>query len=176
MTETLRELLPKVYPQWQETVHWLVLTHRGKSDLEKSIPRKLRGWTEPGARFVILRDNDGGDCRQRKQRLRELAGSRPADNVLIRIVCQELESWFLGDQAAIKAAFPNSSANPHRSTAKYRNPDRLTNAADELARLTGTKTKVSRAKKIARYLRPESNCSVSFNHFISGLQRLAVSA
>jgi len=173
MTETLRELLPKLFPEWRESVHWLALTHRGKSDLEKSSPKNLKGWTEAGARFVILRDNDGGDCRQRKQHLRELASSRQSEVVLIRIVCQELESWFLGDLSAVKAAFSRASADPERFPAKFREPDRLTNAADELARLTGTKTKVSRAKKIAKHLRPDSNRSVSFNHFISGLQRLA---
>ena len=36
--------------------------HDGKDDLERSIPRKLRGWREPGVRFVIVRDNDRGDC------------------------------------------------------------------------------------------------------------------
>lgn len=173
MTETLRELLPKLFPEWRESVHWLALTHRGKSDLEKSIPKKLNGWTEAGARFVILRDNDGGDCRQRKQHLQELASTRHTEDVLIRIVCQELESWFIGDLGAVKAAFPRASANPKKLPAKFRDPDRLTNAADELARLTGTKTKVSRAKEIAKHLRPEANRSVSFNHFISGLQRLA---
>ncbi len=174
MTETLREVLPKIFPTWQEAVHWLPLTHRGKSDLEKSIPRKLKGWTEPGARFVILRDNDGGDCRQRKLRLRELASFRQPEDVLIRIVCQELESWFLGDQSAIKAAFPKSLAHPDKLPAKYRDPDLLTNAADELARLTGTTAKASRAKEIARHLRPDSNRSVSFNQFVSGLRRLAL--
>lgn len=176
MTETLRVLLPKVLPDWQESEHWLALTHRGKSDLEKSIPRKLKGWNEPGARFVILRDNDGGDCRQRKQRLRTLSSSRMEQDVLIRIVCQELESWFLGDLGAVQAAFPRAVRNPNRVPERLRDPDSLTNAADELARLTGTKTKVSRAQSIAKHLKPEANRSVSFNHFIAGLKRLVDSA
>lgn len=54
----LNGLLPRLYPD----LTFICLAHEGKSDLEKSIPRKLRAWREPGVRFVILRDNDGGDC------------------------------------------------------------------------------------------------------------------
>ena len=173
MTETLRKVLPKVFPHWQENVDWLPLTHRGKSDLEKSIPKKLRGWNEDGARFVILRDNDGGDCLRCKRQLRELSASRSDEDVLIRIVCQELESWMLGDLAAIKAAYPSSLANPARVPAKYRDPDKLGNAADELAKLVGTKTKVARAQRISEHFDVSRNRSHSFNVFLSGLRRLA---
>lgn len=71
MKQTLRFVIPKIFPDWQEEVHWIPIAHRGKSDLEKSIPRKLRAWSEPNVRFVILRDNDGGDCRERKIRSSE---------------------------------------------------------------------------------------------------------
>jgi len=176
MEVTLRSLLPKVFPHWQEQVHWLTLTHRGKSDLEKSIPVKLRGWSEPNDRFVILRDNDGGDCHKRKESLRELCCSKAEEAVLIRIVCQELESWFLGDLAAIKAAFPRAPIKLGKRPAKFRNPDNLTNAAQELAAYTRTKAKVSTAESIARELQPDLNQSVSFQIFLSGLRRLVADA
>ncbi len=172
MTVTLRQLLPKIFPNWHENVDWIPLTHRGKTDLERSIPKKLRGWQEEGVRFVILRDNDGGDCRLRKKELRELAVDRSDDELLIRIVCQELESWLLGDLNAVKKAFPQSHLNPNRLPAKYRDPDRLGNAADELTKLVGTKAKVSRAKKISECLDLTNNRSHSFNAFIAGLRRL----
>lgn len=172
MAALLRELLPKVYPEWVENVHWIPIYHNGKSDLEASIRRKLRAWREPGVRFVIMRDNDGGDCRERKAHLRSLANERSIDEVLIRIVCQELEGWFLGDLAAVKAAFTRAPVDLSRMPAKYRDPDLIGNAADELAHLTGTKAKVSRAAAIAEHMNPPENRSSSFQVFLAGLDRL----
>lgn len=69
MVELLRGVLPKVFPGWVENQHWIAVPHNGKSDLEASVPRKLRAWNVPEDRFVIMRDNDGEDCSIHKQRL-----------------------------------------------------------------------------------------------------------
>ena len=66
MKATLEHLLPRL---GISLVTVTIIAHQGKSDLEKSIPRKLRGWQDPAARFLILRDNDRGDCRARKAHL-----------------------------------------------------------------------------------------------------------
>ena len=58
MKTLLEGLLPRLMPDKS----FICIPHEGKQDLEKSIPRKLRAWHEPGARFVVVRDNDGGDC------------------------------------------------------------------------------------------------------------------
>jgi len=88
MSGTLRALLPRLFPHWVEEEHWMVLTHRGKTALEASIPKKIGHWQRPADRFVILRDNDGSDCTRLKARLRTLASARYASEVLIRIVCR----------------------------------------------------------------------------------------
>ena len=91
-----------------------IIPHQGAPDLEKSLPRKLRGWRNPHARFLVIRDNDSGDCVGRKQRLQEIvSGAGRGTQTRIRIVCQELEAWFLGDRAALDGAgvLPES-ANP----------------------------------------------------------------
>jgi len=120
---------------------------------------KMRAWNYADPHFVILRDNDGGDCRALKQKIRADAenGEKPHH---IRIVCQELESWFIGDLAAVAAAYPNRSVRP--AAGKYRDPDRLNNAAQELADLVGERGKVGRAERIAQHLQPERNRSTSF--------------
>lgn len=173
MEETLRALLPRLFPDWVEDEHWMVLTHRGKTALEASIPRKIRQWNRPADRFVILRDNDGGDCIGLKGRLRALAAARPESEVLIRIVCQELESWFLGDLQAIRVAMGRLPVHARQDSSTFREPDRLTNAAAELGRLTGIPGKLARAAAIARHLDvdPARNRSRSFGVFVSGLQR-----
>ena len=40
-------LLPLQYPD----LTFICLAHEGKSDLDMSIPRKLRAWREPGVRL-----------------------------------------------------------------------------------------------------------------------------
>lgn len=172
MVELLRGVLPKVFPDWVENQHWIAVPHSGKSDLEASVPRKLRAWNVPGDRFVIMRDNDGGDCRAHKQRLLGLAAVRPADQVLVRIVCQELEGWFLGDLEAVAQAYPVADRQLKARPRKYHDPDRMTNASDELRLLTEVPGKVGRAKTISAHLSIEANLSRSFQVFIAGLKRI----
>lgn len=62
MKAFLLEFLPRLVPGWRHEEHFLLVPHEGKSDLDKSIPRKVKAWREPGVRFVIVRDNDGADC------------------------------------------------------------------------------------------------------------------
>jgi len=68
MQVLLDGLLPRLFPG----LPFLCVPHEGKRDLELSIPRKLRAWQEPGVRFVVIRDNDGGDCLQLKGELQSL--------------------------------------------------------------------------------------------------------
>lgn len=172
MVELLRGVLPKVFPEWVENHHWIAVPHNGKSDLEASVPRKLRAWCVPDDRFIIMRDNDGGDCRVHKQRLLQLAAVKPAEQVLVRIVCQELEGWFLGDLEAVKAAYPVAARNIIATHLKLPAPDTMTNAAQELSQLTEVPGKVGRAKAISSHMDVEANLSHSFQVFVAGLKRL----
>ncbi len=72
MLEVPRIVLPKVIP---ETVALTFIPQQGKSDLEKSLPIKLKGWKEPGIKFVVLRDQDSSDCKQLKDRLQKICAS-----------------------------------------------------------------------------------------------------
>ena len=49
IAELLKVIVPGLLPQ---EVQCRFIPHEGKSDLEKSIPRKLRAWNTPGVRFV----------------------------------------------------------------------------------------------------------------------------
>jgi hypothetical protein len=69
---SMKVLLDGLLPRLAPGLRFLCVPHEGKQDLEKSIPKKLRAWREPGVRFVVLRDNDGGDCRGLKDRLAAL--------------------------------------------------------------------------------------------------------
>ena len=172
MGDALRQLLPKLRPELREFEHWMIINHQGKSDLEKSYPRKMKQWGEPGVRFIIMRDNDGADCVALKARLASRMPDNPPTH-LIRIVCQELESWFIGDMRALKAAYPAAGRHQTFKTLANTHPDTLTNASDLLKVLTGTKAKRLTAELIAQHMKPAVNRSGSFQIFVAGLDRLA---
>ena len=170
MKALLDALLPRLFPE----LVFQCVPHDGKGDLEKSIPRKLRGWREPGVRFVVVRDNDRGDCRDLKRNLRELCAVRPEQDVLIRIACQELEAWYFGEPDALAEAYCKESLRRIGSRARFRNPDAIAYPARELAKLLPQYQKVSGARALAGCLTREGNRSPSFQAMMDGVERLAL--
>ena len=112
MAEVLKVLLPRILPaSWVLDENYFIRPHEGKSDLKRSIPKKLKGFAqhkEQTTGFIIIQDQDSNDCRQLKQELVALCKANQAPNIkfLVRIVCHELEAWYLGDMKAIQAVFP----------------------------------------------------------------------
>ena len=95
MDATLRNLLPKLFPDFREFEHWLIIHHQGKSDLERSYPRKMKEWREKEVRFIILRDNDGSDCLVLKQRL--VSGFPTMRRIIWSVLCvKNSRAGFLG--------------------------------------------------------------------------------
>ena len=169
MKALLDGLLPRLFPD----LSFLCVSHDGKGDLEKSIPRKLRGWREPGARFVIVRDNDRGDCKALKEHLRGLCSVRQEEHCLIRLACQELEAWYFGEPDALAEAFKKESLRKIGSRARFRRPDAVPYPASELAKLVPRYQKVSGSRVLADHLTRERNCSPSFQAMMNGVERLA---
>lgn len=166
----LEGILPRVLP---EEVDFQLIPHQGKHDLEKSIPKKLRGWNEPGdIRFVILHDQDNKDCIELKQSLLSLCEStnRP---VLVRIACQELESWYFGDINALIRAYGKTKLKKISGQKKYRTPDNIPSPKEELYKLIPEHQQIEGAKRIAPFMDIERNTSVSFQVFVKGIRRLA---
>jgi hypothetical protein len=122
-----------------------------------------------------VRDQNSSDCIKLKQRLKQLCQKAQQPNVLIRIVCHELESWFLGDLAAVEKAFQKKGLAKQQNKKKFRDPDCLANASQELAKLIKDYEKLSGAIMIAPHLDLVNNRSHSFHVFISGVQKLAQS-
>jgi hypothetical protein len=169
MRECLDGLLPKLLPP---EVPFHLVSHEGKADLEKSIPRKLRAWGSPGARFVVLRDKDAADCHRVKGKLRKLCAQGGKPGALVRIVCHHLEAWFLGDLLAVEKAYGLRGLATRAGRRPYRDPDTLPNAAQELKRLVPEYQKMSGARMIGALLEPERNRSRSFRVFVDGVTRL----
>ena len=158
---SLKVLLDNLLPRLLPGISFLCLAHEGKSDLEKSIPKKIRAWNVPGDRFVVVRDNDGGDCKALKQRLLSLCARAGRDDVLVRIACQELEAWYLGDPGALARAFAKDSLKYIGRKTRYRNPDDITQPSREIENLIPKFQKISGARRLAPYMERENNRSRS---------------
>jgi len=166
----LEGLLPKVLPK---NVHYHCVPFEGKQDLEKQLERKLRVWNTPDTFFIVLRDQDSGNCQIVKSKLLEITEkSGKSQNTLVRIACHELESWYLGDLQAVEQAIGPRSIAKRQGEAKYRNPDLLNNAAQELKKIAPNYQKVLGSRKIGVCLEPSRNQSISFQFFISGIMKL----
>ena len=169
MKVLLDGLLPRLVPGLQ----FLCVPHEGKQDLEKSVPKKLRAWREPGVCFVVLRDNDGGDCRELKDRLVTLCRDGGREDSLVRIACQELEAWYLGEPAALADVFGNEQLRNMGSKARYRDPDAVVRPSEEIEKLVPEFQKVSGARRMAKRLSRDGNSSRSFQVLIEGIDRLS---
>lgn len=174
MQAFLEEFLPRAFPG----MPFLCLQHEGTRDLEASIPRKLHAWREPGVRFVILRDNHGADCKALKRRLVTLCQQGRREDSLVRIVCQELESWHLGAPDALAVAFGYPALGRRISKPKFADPDCLTNAAQEIRWLVSSYRKIDCARRMGRAMptNPAASRSRSFQVFCEGLARLVAEA
>jgi hypothetical protein len=83
----------------------------------------------------------------------------------------ELESWYLGDFHAIAAAglIPKEKIDGWANKAKYRDPERLTNAKQEFKRLVGARGQIELANLIGPHLKLNTNRAKSFHNFVSAL-------
>lgn len=167
MKELLAGLLPRVLP---EHVTFELIPHNGKSDLDRSIPRKLRGWLKPKTRFVIVRDQDSADCTELKKRLVRLCQEAGRPDTLVRIVCREAESWYLADLQAVDSAWGTSHSGKQMKR-MFRAPDHVGSPSRELKRLVPEFEKVSGARTLGPLLDLENDRSTSFRHFIEGIRR-----
>jgi len=165
----LEGVIPKIAPRLSFTP----ITHEGKKDLESSLPRKLRAWREPKVCFLVLRDKDSEDCIALKNRLLKICGDAGRRDCVVRIAVHSLESWLLGDMKAVSAAYGKPAIAGLSRKAKFRNPDRLANAEDELLKIIPEYQKISGARAIAPFIDITANLSYSFNVFIKTIQRFA---
>jgi hypothetical protein len=170
----LRGLLPKLLPpDYAVDVNCFIRPHEGKSDLQKSIPNKLRAYPNFGypVKVLIVHDQDSHDCVKLKEKLLQLCGASSGINVIVRIACRELENWYLGDLAAVEKAYPGKKIAQWQAKARFRAPDKLVGSS-EMEKIVPDFSKVAAAREIAQQLDVDQNTSPSFRHFVSGLAKL----
>jgi hypothetical protein len=175
MKQLLAGLLPRLMPGWVEGEHFLCLPHEGKSDLDRSVPRKLAAWQVPGDRFVVLRDNDAAVCEEVKARLVKLCVASGRPDTLVRLACQELEAWYLGDLEALAATFEQPKLCGPAMRKRFANPDAWQKPSVEVQRLLPQFQKVQGARRMGIALRgADQSRSRSFQVFVEGVRLLAL--
>lgn len=167
----LEGVLPRLLPR-EIKVQFIVF--EGKQDLHRQLVKRMRGWQKPLTRFIVLRDQDSGDCRAIRSELRALCDQAGRPDALVRIACRELESFYLGDLRAVEAGLSLPGLSGQQGKRKFRTPDTLANAAEELKKLTaGRYQKLAGSRVIGPHLDLRgNNRSHSFNTLLAGLRRL----
>lgn len=170
--EFLDQFLPKCLPEEWEVK---LIPHQGKSDLERSLSRKLKAWLEPDVTFLVLRDKDAGDCLEVKEKLRKICEEAGKPNVIIRIACYELEAWFFGNLVKTGQALGLHNLWKYSSKAAYRIPDAIDKPSRHLDKITnGNYQKMSGARAIGQAFEVDDiNSSHSFDVFMKSIHALA---
>ncbi len=167
--EMLKGMLANILPT---DINSVFVVFEGKQDLEKRMPMRLKAWNNPNAKFIVIRDKDSGDCVEVKENLLQKCIKAGKRDVLIRIACHELESFYLGDLQAVEQAFRIPKLAAKQGKVKFRDPDKLSNPAQELKKLVPAYQKVAGSRAIGRFLGINNNYSTSFNALLSGLKKI----
>lgn len=147
------------------------IVFEGKQDLHRQLARKLRGYLNPHARFIVLRDQDAGDCRLIKSQLKALCEEAGKPDAVVRIACRELEAFFLGDLNAVELATGVSRLHERQGAEKFRATDEIQQPARELKILVGEHyRKIAGARSIAAYLDLNRPGSRSFGHLLGAIR------
>ncbi len=169
----IKIILPKILPQDINLEKSIVFD--GKQDLEKNIEIKLKRWQKPDTVFLILRDQDSGDCvKIKKEIIDKIQKSGKASVSIVRIACHELESFYLGDLDAVEKGFNINHLAKKQKNKIFRNPDHLANAKQELKKLTNNNYQpIAGSRALAEHLKLDgTNKSTSFNNLLNGIKKV----
>lgn len=157
MKRFLQGFVPRFFPG----VDFLCVEHEGKSDLEASLPRKLRAWNVPGDKFVVMRDSDGSPAGVVEARLSRLCRQAGRPDVAVCVPYQELEAWYLGDIPSLAAEY-NVNLNTYIGRATFRNPDQIGSPSNLVKQMVPGFQKLDGARRLGLRLDPLNNVSPSF--------------
>ena len=174
MENFLRELLPRILPPGLELDrNCFIRPHEGKSDLRKSLIKKIKAFKHfpKPVKLLVIHDKDSNDCLILKAELISICSDLQPGNYLIRIACKELENWYLGDLHSVDLVYPDSNASVMVHKAKFRDPDVL-NGSEEMMKFSNRFSKSHASREMGKIINLDNNRSTSFNHLISGIFKI----
>lgn len=140
------------------------IVFEGKHDLEAHLERRLRGYRNLAAIFIVIRDQDGApDCRVIKNNLKQICqrGGRP--DAIVRVACRELEAFYWGDLQAVESALGLTGLSKLSKRAQFRDSDAIHKPSTELQKATaGIYQKLLGSELIGREICFERCASRSF--------------
>jgi hypothetical protein len=163
--------------------------HQGKGRLEldrlnpdrrgllDQLPQKLRGFAEVLKEscdaVVILVDADEQNCKELADSIRDAARVvAPRLKVVVRVAVEEVEAFYFGDLAAVKAAFPRADMKRCREFV----PDSIVGTWEQFGEAIGSDggNKTSWAEAIGAHLTitPGKSRSPSFRTFLNSVLEL----
>ncbi len=148
------------------------IVFEGKQDLDKKLNKKIKNYNSPHAKFIILRDQDRADCKKVKGNIVEKIPKSKKKYSTVRIACRELESFYLGELTAVANAFELPKLHQEQNRSKFKNPDNLANAKQELRKLTNSRYQpIAGSRSIAQHLNLSGeNKSKSFNALLKTIK------
>ncbi len=164
----LQELMARLDPNGPNPVF---ITFEGKQDMLKELPRKLKGWRGQGDNLFILMDQDSADCRTVKKKLVDICRTSGRSNAVVRIVCRQLEAWFIADFDAMASVYRKPSLARMKGKSKFRDPDALGDPYREIKREVPDFQKVSGARLMGRHIAIREGSSASFNALLRALRQ-----
>lgn len=160
-------------------VSYVIYPHQGKQDLEKALRATLPTISKiPGAKILITRDQDNEDCKILKSRLLEIVEDNCVCDFRIRIICRELEAWFLGDLTAISKAYPRFKTKSISGKTALRNVDTIQQPSKYLLKQIpefskrSSLPKLEVAESVSKNMTIKENKSESFNQTIRAVKEL----
>lgn len=190
--EALNHLLPRLIGR---RAQWGIINFGSKYRLLKVLPQRLAAYRQrvdqgEDLRVVVLVDRDHDDCVALKLQLEDAArqsglATKSAPDAqgrffaVNRIVIEELESWFIGDPAALRQAF-TSLPKIDETKGVFRNPDNggsweaLHRFLKKHGIYKSSFPKIDAARRIAPRLDLQANRSRSFQVFVQGVEALLI--
>lgn len=169
--QSSKVLIEGVLTRMNTEISTRFIVFEGKQDLEKQIVKKLKGYLNPDAVFIILRDQDSADCLMIKNNLKQKCKEANRQEAIVRIACKELESWYLADLQAVEKAFNKRKLAEKQNEKKFRNPDSLGSPSYELKSIVPEYQKVSGSRMISQFIDLNNSRSKSFYHFINSIKK-----
>lgn len=171
---SMKAMLEELLPRMGLSFTYKFRVCEGKQDLESRASRIIKSYDYAGNYysyvFIVVRDKDTANCMELKQRLLK-AVSQTEYPCYVRIVCQELESWYFAQLDVLKRVFPQIKISKNDLKTLQKNPECFSaHKLDEYTKKQYNKTKSARA--FGLLLDPNSEKSPSFRVFIRTLREI----
>lgn len=172
-----KELLEVIIPKINPNLIFRCIVFQGKQDLEKNISKKIKGYQNEDARFLVIRDKDSSDCIKVKNQLIQKCNESGKTKYKVRILCYELETIYLADLKAVEKGLKIKNLTSLQEKKIYRQPDIFPNPKKTLRELAikhkGMYFDIAGSRAIAPFLDLNNKRSSSFKNLINAIAELS---